>query len=340
MTISPLSAVSSAAIGAGVAPVQSGDQTPASAAPPAIGPQSAALAALDAAVQTAAGRQSGLAPLLADLEVALQTPGLPAPVLAAAAQVLGLRMPLDPAPAGADLRQAMTQSGLFLETLMASSDTPAGPDLKAALLALSQALETWLGGGGHGTPTARSPAPPYAGGPVRGQPPTAASLPPGASAETVGGRLVQQTGGAIARQVLLQAGSLPGQPRAADQAQNPQWLFEIPLATPQGAAVAQFEIARDGGRGGEDEDPPVWRARFSLHLEPMGPVHAKIALRGDQVHVSLWAENAGTADQLATQSADLSNALRADDLSATVSVAPGAPAVAPPPAGRLVDQAL
>lgn len=340
MTISPLSTVSSAVIGAAVPAVQTGDPTPAAAAPPAVGPQAAALAALDAAVQTAAGRQSGLAPLLANLEIALQTPGLPPPVLTAAAQVLGLQLPLDPAPTASDLRQALTQSGLFLEALTASSDTAAGPDLKAALLALGQALESWLAGGGQGTPTARPPAPPYAGGPVRGQAPAAASLPPGASAETVGGKLLQQTSGAIARQVLLQAASLPGQPRAADQAQSPQWLFEIPLATPQGAAVAQFEITRDGGRGGDDEDPPVWRTRFSLHLEPMGPVHAQIALRGDHVHVSLWAENAETAGQLAMQSADLSNALRDDDLHATVSVAPGAPTVAPPPAGRLVDKAL
>jgi hypothetical protein len=346
VTIAPLPPAATAATGVTPQPAPSADGaaavTSATPAPP-VGAQAGPVLALDAAVQAAAGRQGGLATLMADLEVALQTPGLPAPVLAAATQALGLRLPLDPPPTAADLRQAMAQSGLFLEAQFASPEAPAGLDLKAALLSLDHALQAWLGAAPARAATAAPPpAPPYRGGPVRGQPPAPSSLPPDTPLEAVGARLMQETGGALARQLLLQAAALPDQARPSDPlAQGSQWLFELPLMAPPGAAVAQFEIARDGGHAaGRDEDQAIWRARFSLHLEPMGPVHAKIALSGDRVRVSLWAETGGTADRLAAQSADLSKALLDDGLAAQVSVAPGAPSPAAPPAGRLVDRAL
>lgn len=346
MTIAPLPPASTAATGVTPQPAPGADGAAAETsamAPPPVGAQAGPATALDAAVQAAASRQGGLATLMTNLEVALQTPGVPAPVLTAATQALGLRLPLDPPPTGADLRQALARSGLFLEAQLAASEALVGPDLKAALLSLDQTLQAWLGAAPARAATAAPPpAPPYRGGPVRGQPPAPSSLPPDTPLEAVGARLTQETGGALARQLLLQAAALPDQARPSDPlAQGPQWLFELPLMTPQGAAVAQFEIARDGGRAaGGGEDQPVWRARFSLHLEPMGPVHAKIALSGDRVRVSLWAEVGETADRLAAQSADLSKALLDDGLAAQVSVAPGAPSAAAAPAGRLVDRAL
>jgi hypothetical protein len=349
VTIAPIAAASTAA--AGLPPQSGADASAAVAAaasnapPLPVAAQAGPVLALEAAVQAAAGRQSGLAPLMADLEVALQTPGLPAPVLAAATQALGLRLPLDPPPTAADLRQAMAQSGLFLEAQLASPEAAAGPDLKAVLLSLDQALLAWLGAAPAQAATAAPPppAPPFRDGPFRGQAPAAASLAPDTPPEALGARLLQETGGALARQLLLQAAALPDQPRPTDPAaQGAQWRFELPLMTPQGAAIAQFEIARDGHRAaGGEEAPPVWRAGFSLHLEPMGPVHGKIALSGERVRVSLWAETGETVDRLAAQSANLSSALLEAGLTAQVNVASGAPSPPPPPpAGRLVDRAV
>lgn len=343
MTIAPIAPASTAA--AGLTQQPGADAAASSDKPPLpVGAQAGPVLALEAAVQAAAGRQGGLAPLMADLEVALQTPGLPAAVLAAATQALGFRLPLDPPPTAADLRQAMAQSGLFLEAQLASPEAAAGPDLKAALLSLDQALLAWLGAESAQAATAAPPpAPPFRGGPVRGQAPVAASLAPDTPPEAVGARLMRATGGALARQLLLQAAALPDQPRPTDlAAQGAQWRFELPLMTPQGAAIAQFEIARDGHPAADGEEAlPVWRAGFSLHLEPMGPVHGKIALSGERVRVSLWAETGETVDRLAAQSADLSSALLEAGLTAQVNVASGAPsAPPPPPAGRLVDRAL
>jgi hypothetical protein len=298
---------------------------------------------VEAAVQTAAGAQGGLASLLADLSAAIQSPALPQPVQAAMARVLGFQLPIDPAPSSADLRRATAQSGLFLETTLATQETAPDDDLKAALLTLGQALETWRGGSAAppgATPSTPAPAPPYSGGPTQGQPALAPGLAPDAPAEAVADRLIKQTGAAISRQVLMQAASAakgaasPNDPGAA------QWLFEIPLATPQGASIAQFEIDRDGAAVGRDEDERVWRARFSLDVDPMGPVHAKITLSGRVARVAIWAENDDTLARLSQQKDDLSNALLGEDLDGQVAILPGAPTTAAPAAGQFMDKAV
>lgn len=342
MTTTPLGPVG--AVASGPASAVGADTAVASPAPPgaiASPAQVPAPTAVDAAVQAAATRQGGLAGLLADLSAALQTPGLPGPVLAAATEVLALQLPVEPAPSAADLRQALAQSGLLLEARLAADGAP-GPDLKAALLRLGAALQE-APGAAPDHAQAAAPAPPYAGGPVRGQPPALPSLAAGASASAVVQRLLQETGGALARQVLLQVASLPAAARPGE-ARPAQWQFEVPVATPQGAAIAQFEIRRDAQEGGGDgagEGGPVWRARFSLDAAPMGPVHARIALSGGGGRVTLWAENADTAERLRAEAGRLTQALGDDKLAAQVAVYPGAPpAPTPPSPGRFADRAL
>ena len=105
--------------------------------------------------------RAGLAPLLADVEQVVQArpSALPAPVRAAAEQVLALRVPLAanlPAP---DLKQAFARSGVLFEPRLAAearaapqsphalpaeaaTPAPAG-DLKAALIVFRQVLKAW-----------------------------------------------------------------------------------------------------------------------------------------------------------------------------------------------------
>ena len=158
-------------------------------------------------------------------------------------------------------------------------------------------------------------------------------------------RLLGNTDGAIARQTLLQIASLPGQTDAAtgriDPA-TPRWNFEIPFATPSGAAIAQFEISRDGGGDTVEPAKRVWRARFSLDVEPAGPVHALISLNGERTSVRMWAERPTTASQLRAGVSQLSQALsRADLQVGDIVVGDGAPAPrASAPAGHFLDRAL
>ena len=112
---------------------------------------------------------------------------------------------------------------------------------------------------------------------------------------------------------------------------TPRWNFEIPFVTPQGTAMAQFEISRDGAqrsRGGQ----AVWRARFSLDVEPTGPIHALVSLIGEKTSVRMWAERPATAAQLRAGAADLSQALsRAELQPGEIVIRDGAPPQATPP---------
>lgn len=157
-------------------------------------------------------------------------------------------------------------------------------------------------------------------------------------------RLRDDTDAAIARQTLLQVASLPdrtdGSGHRADPA-VPQWNFEIPFATPQGTAMAQFEISRDGGNESADPATRAWRARFSLNVEPAGPVHALITLNGDKTFVRMWAERPATAQQLRAGIGELSQALtRAELKPGDIIVRDGTPPQpAPVRAGHFLDRA-
>jgi hypothetical protein len=194
-------------------------------------------------------------------------------------------------------------------------------------------------------PRAATPPPPYRGAPTAAQPAAAPSITPDMTPHDIGKVLLNETDAALARQTLLQAASLPNQPGVdprLDPTNGPRWNFEVPFMTPQGWAVAQFEIARDGRNAPAEGLKPMWRARFSLDVEPIGPVHAQIALIGQRAAVTLWAERPDTSARLRDNAPALADALRQAELEAgDVLVRAGMP---PRPAekvasGRFLDRA-
>ncbi|MBV9564888.1 MAG: flagellar hook-length control protein FliK [Bradyrhizobium sp.] len=192
-----------------------------------------------------------------------------------------------------------------------------------------------------------TPPPPLRGGLPVAQPIELSALPPDAPLGTIVHRLLDDTDAALARQTLLQVASLPDRadpamPNPAD-ANAPRWNFEIPFATAQGTAMAQFEISRDGGGGNElKAAKQVWRARFSLDVEPAGPVHALITLSGERTSVRMWAERPATAAQLRAGASELSQALSAAALQpGDIVIRDGMPPQpAPTRAGHFLDRAL
>jgi hypothetical protein len=379
--LAALAAVDAAAVRA-LALIDVGQVAPASTPatlaepPPTVAPPQQVVAA---AAQAAATEQTGLAPLFADLAAALGAPGLPPAVALAAARVQALATPLDPPPTAATLKAATGQSGLLLEASVAAGGAPPADDLKAALLILRQTLAVAVeadpapsppaqGGAGllptpaqppsgAASPAAQPssqrlealpahaeppPAPPYRDGPLRAQPPAATRLPADAPTAVLVRALLQDVNGALSRQVLYQLASLPaGAP--AGQAERQQWMFELPLLTPQGATPTPFEISRDGGgqrTASGEEDEPTWRARFSLDLGLAGPVHARISLAGGRVRVGLWAEQAATAAALDAGRGALSAELAAQQFEPAVTVLPGQPAGVAASPGRFVDKVL
>jgi hypothetical protein len=278
-------------------------------------------------------------------------------------------------PSGAD-------AGASPAAAAAQMPVPA-EDLKAALIVLRQVLATWLDvsqpQAGSTTPNVSRPSlppvpqapslmpdapearapqpfapmppappPPYRGAPTTAQPSAAPSIPLGADPHDIGARLLAQTDGALSRQTLLQAASLPdagnsqaGQAVRGDN--SPRWTFEVPFATPQGnTAIAQFEISRDGRSAPAEGLKAVWRARFSIDVEPMGAVHAQVSLIGARAAVTLWAERGEAAAKLRENSSLLSDALKGAELEAgDVLVRDGSPPRPrqATPAGRFLDRA-
>ena len=190
-----------------------------------------------------------------------------------------------------------------------------------------------------------TPPPPFRGALPSAQPIAAPSLAPNAPLAASAHHLLGDTDAAIARQTLLQVASLPDRVDATgariDPA-TPRWNFEIPFVTPQGTAMAQFEISRDGGGNEVDAAKRVWRARFSLDVEPAGPGHALVSLSGERTSVRMWAERPATAAQLRAGAAQLSQALtRAELQPGDIVIQDGQPPqAAPARAGHFLDRAL
>jgi flagellar hook-length control protein FliK len=189
------------------------------------------------------------------------------------------------------------------------------------------------------------PPPPVSGALPAAQAVAAATLTAHTPLEAALQHLLGDTDGALARQTLLQIASLPGQ--AADPSATridpsiPRWNFEIPFATPQGTAMAQFEISRDGAGREASAAKATWRARFSLNVEPAGPVHALVSLNGDRTSVRMWAERPATASQLRAGVSQLTQALtRAELKPGDIVIREGAPQqAAPAAAGHFLDRA-
>lgn len=253
--------------------------------------------------------------------------------------------PKSSAPVQTPVRAAMSalvQLGLIAEDALAESPI-AGPPVEPRAL-------TPRGYGAAPADSGRSkvPPPPYAGGPMAGQKPAVPEMPIDQAPADLVRRLLKGTNGALARQDLMQIASLPEphEPEAAEA--RPQQAgrlnLDLPFMTPQGLAVAQFEISHDGGGSGGGVFGPAertYKARFSLDLEPLGPVHALITLTGSHTRVSLWAERAETIARLRAGEESLGAALRRAELSPEVAVHSGAPPSpgAASPLGHFVDQA-
>ena len=276
---------------------------------------------LAAALRSALPRQTGLAPLLANLGLLAQSAGagstappLPATVLQAAAQIYRDLSDSHQAATARGLQQAIRDTGLFLESKLAQltrgGSAELGTDFKAALLR----LQTLLNDTPRATPAPASaapvpnaaaparaaatahPAPPLRGLPPQAQPASAPTLARVSLASAALNELQQQTEGSLARLQLNQLASLPDstEPR-------PSWLLELPLR--HQAQVDLFHL-RIGREASDHADNAVagrpWVVNLAFDLPGLGPVRARVAILGEQVSTTFWAEQAGTTQAFHT----------------------------------------
>lgn len=310
----------------------------------------------------AAARQDSLAPLFATVSALpkLQVDGLNGPVLAAASRLLGQRLQGEGAPiTAAELKQAVSDSGLFHEARLASGQGQAAQfDLKTALLVLKSALQASLpaeaeaDGATEPQTAARSsaaelatssrpPLPRHDGQPVA-QGVATVALPPDATSAQVHKVLTQQTDAALDRLSLSQYASLPasGELARTDASAAQRWFAEVPLALAQGTAVLPFEIERDPPKpGSRPGDMPVWRVRFALDGEPLGPLQALVTMQGKAVNVSVWATREDTTRILREAAPGLREALTHETFErAKLEIFTGAPAQPKAAAGQFLDR--
>lgn len=187
------------------------------------------------------------------------------------------------------LKQAILNSGLFLEARLASGQTQnIGQDFKAQLLRLVARL-------GDGTTS------------VRGAPPAEAAARQAAAAdaaEFVDKALLAQAQGSLARVQSAQLHQL-----AEPNTQGMQWSLEIPARHERGAHLVRLDIERDA-QAPEQGAAPRFSVQLSLDLPGLGPVHARLGLSGQSVDLSLWAEHADTVELFGRQLNELRTALQ------------------------------
>ena len=279
-------------------------------------------------------RQDGLGHLMAELAGALEGGALPETLGPDVSRVMDRLAPLDQSVTGPDVENALRRSGLMLESGLAQHPNEPPQDLKSALLLLRQGLA--LPPGPRRTTGAVRPPPPYAGGPIAGQPAYSEPVDLEASADLRRQRLADAVDGALARVELEQIASLPQK-----ESDPTIWRFEAPVSTPQGASIAQFEIQREShGRTSGAPSTATWRVRFGLDIAPFGPVSANLSLTGEHLGVALWVQNPDAAATLRSQAPDLARGLLGPGLEVDVAVYHGAPSSAPAVAGRLLDTAI
>src|SRR6185437_5415734 len=262
-----------------------------------------------------------------------------------------LRLPLPDMPAGDPAKLLVAQallgagprsvsSGAALNLLQEAMQAMPHAAANPADIITSPDGRSW-----QGTASTNTPPPPFRGALPSAQAVASPSIEPNAPLSATVHHLIDDTDAALARQTLLQVASLPERPDANGNRVDPsvpRWNFEIPFVTPQGTAMAQFEISRDGGGVEVEAAKRTWQARFSINVEPAGPVHALISLSGDRTSVRMWAERPQTAAQLRAGASELSQALSQAELSpGDIVIREGAPPLATAAkAGHFLDRAL
>ena len=313
-------------------------------------------------------QQAGLAPLFANLRAIAQgsiSLALPKTLPPAIQQVLAQAVPAErQAPTAAKLKEAFRASGLFLDARQAAAlPAPRQGDLKATLQALRETLlpiidalspDPKASRHEHGNApgaeqqadlaSADQPArlaPPRRDGPLAPQPAVEPSLTPGEKPLAIAETLLDQTEAALDRIKLTQYASLPLEPARQDGTQAGQrWLAEVPLAFQQGVSMLPLQVEREPPRrDAQGVSPPVWRIRFALDVEPMGPLQAVVTLQGRDVGVSIWAEREETSQLLRGAAPGLEGALLdADFASSAIDIHTGQPRVMQPTAGQFLDR--
>ena len=184
-----------------------------------------------------------------------------------------------PVPTGTEpaaLRQALAQSGLFLEARLARGQFDAA-DLKATLLRVLARLRDPAG----------APAP-------GGQGDAPAGVRPAAGPGTEAGAGLVETLRHLVEDSLAgirwqQISSLP-----EETGRGLLWHVGLPLRTPDDAPATLW-VRAERESDGRDEGSGRWALDLTLTLASLGTLHARLGLVDDRISATIWAERPDTA---------------------------------------------
>jgi hypothetical protein len=262
--------------------------------------------------------QGSQVPMLALLAAAQQSgrlqAGLPPSIQESIAAVLRQIPSLAQVTEPQALREALRQSGLLHEALMATAlttGTRPPPNLKSALLSLALRLR-------QTSETRTSPTNPENHSrvaPPRGEvpPPQTRDLPipqprvsldlSMLSAEQVLKALGPRTEQALSRLILHQLNSAP-----TSDLNHLRWLLELPIQTSAGIDLLHLRIEQDRNRRAAQQ-ARAWSVELALDLPELGAVYARITVRENHLSAHLWLSNEKTQQAFEKALPDLRKAL-------------------------------
>ncbi|MDY6941559.1 MAG: flagellar hook-length control protein FliK [Pseudomonadota bacterium] len=276
-------------------------------------------------------RQTDLPSVFRQLSQANVSGKLPGSVANASSRLIAaLPTPQQLTDAGR-LKQALMDSGLFLESKLAHQGASLKPgefnqDLKNMLLRLSRLLGTRPGSGSAVTAPGQwvvqtDKPPPLPGHQPQPQPPAVPNAPAPAD-EATALKTVADAG--IARVEMAQLTS------AIEQSQGrTAWFFELPVRHGENTDLWQIRIEQEHQRRTPSQLTP-WTVQLAVHLEALGDVHARISLYGKTVSTILWAERDTTQATINASIPRLKTALEARGIAVNALVCRGGQ---PPPNG-------
>lgn len=262
---------------------------------------------IEQALRNTLPRQTPLSPLLANLALIARydptnpLPLLPRPILDAVRNLIA-HLPAVPELATPDgLKQAIRQSGLFLEahlaqTVQSSPVTTALPanialDFKGGLLGLLILLLTTTHSSPQSNPppTDTPPAPlPAPGALLRTQNRAQATLSPQMTQPQALLELLRHTEGGLARLQLTQLLS-----SNTDDEGRRSWVIELPVRQDERIDLIQLRIEKKKSAN-NTRQAARWSINLTFDLEELGTVEARVQLTNGIISSTFWTRQEAT----------------------------------------------
>ncbi|HEY9118556.1 MAG TPA: flagellar hook-length control protein FliK [Marinobacter sp.] len=201
------------------------------------------------------------------------------------------------------VRQWLSESGLFAESRLAQAPASQIPDLKLALGRIITALLAQQGS----TPEQFNRLTPLATpelmrAPLQFPQPVSTPQPPGNGEPPSVGQMLRLLAGMLNRITVNQLHSQVLTARGGGDATAPATtlLLDLPWMTPQNEPrmaqlrVEQYLEEEDSERKAPTRPTAEWRLSLAMDLDEAGPLHFDVALRQQAVSARVWAEKQTT----------------------------------------------